>query len=400
MLLPHAEAFYGGAAGGGKSDALLMAALQYVDVPGYNALILRRTFKQLALPDAIMARSFEWLSKTDARWNGDRRQWVFPSGATLTFGHMEHEAVKYDYQGPQFHFVGYDELTQFSETMYTYLFSRMRRLKTSRIPTRMRSAANPGGIGHEWVKMRFVNPRSNERPFIPATMYDNPYINHEEYERNLAKLDPVTRKQLRDGDWDVLPDGQVFKREWFDVVDFRPQIEKIPFRCICRYWDMAASKPKEGEDPDYTVGTLVSRWQDEYYVMDVDRFRLKPLASERRVRQCAQLDTRLVPIYMEEEPGASGKIAISHYRRNVLSEFAFYGERSTGSKDVRANPFSSAAEAGLVHLCRGPWNREWLIEIGAFPTEGIHDDQVDSASGAYAKVSNRRTPSYTSARKR
>src|SRR5712664_1987346 len=91
LLLECREAMYGGAAGGGKSDALLMAALQYVDVPSYATLILRRTFKQLSLPDAIMARSKDWLKGTGASWNEQRKQWVFPSGATLTFGHMQHE---------------------------------------------------------------------------------------------------------------------------------------------------------------------------------------------------------------------------------------------------------------------------------------------------------------------
>jgi len=152
LLLPVREAFYGGAAGGGKSDALLMAALQYVDMPGYSAILFRRTFSDLALPGALLERSTEWLKPTDAKWDDNKKTWHFPSGATLTFGYLEHENDKYRYQSSEFNFIGFDELTQFTESQYRYLFSRLRRLKGSEVPLRMRAASNPGGEGHEWVR--------------------------------------------------------------------------------------------------------------------------------------------------------------------------------------------------------------------------------------------------------
>ncbi len=111
LLLPDREAFYGGAAGGGKSDALLMAALQYVEVPNYAAILFRRTFADLALPGALMDRSQEWLSGTEARWNERDKTWTFPSGATISFGYLEHENHKYRYQSAEFQFIGFDELT-------------------------------------------------------------------------------------------------------------------------------------------------------------------------------------------------------------------------------------------------------------------------------------------------
>src|SRR5690606_20959218 len=114
-----------GAAGGGKSDALLMAALQYVDQPNYDALILRRTFKQLALPGALMTRAHEWLDPTDAVWSAGSKQWTFPSGATLTFGHVANAADVKQYDGAAFNFIGMDELTHFEESVYRYLFGRI-----------------------------------------------------------------------------------------------------------------------------------------------------------------------------------------------------------------------------------------------------------------------------------
>ena len=95
--------------------------------PGYTAIILRRTYRDLALPGALMDRSKEWLSGTDARWNEIQHAWTFPSGAKLQFGYLEAETDKYRYQGAEFQGIFPDELTQFTETQYTYLFSRLRR---------------------------------------------------------------------------------------------------------------------------------------------------------------------------------------------------------------------------------------------------------------------------------
>lgn len=162
LSLPHREALYGGAAGGGKSDALLMAALMYADVPGYSALLLRRTFPDLAQKGALMDRAASWLGGTAAKWNERDKRYTFPSGAALTFGYLDAEKDKYRYQGAEFQFVGFDETTQFEDTKYKYLLSRLRRLETSPIPLRQRGATNPGGLGHEWVYERFV---VGDKPF-------------------------------------------------------------------------------------------------------------------------------------------------------------------------------------------------------------------------------------------
>ena len=155
------QVFYGGAAGGGKSDWLLMGALEYVEVPGYAALLLRRTFQDLALPGAIMARSQEWLRGTDAHWNEQRHKWSFPAGSSLTFGYVARDADVYQYQSAEFQFIGFDELTQFTEFQYRYLLSRCRRPEGSTlgdVPLRVYAASNPGGVGHMWVKRWFGLP--------------------------------------------------------------------------------------------------------------------------------------------------------------------------------------------------------------------------------------------------
>lgn len=210
LSLDGLEALYGGAAGGGKSDALLMAALQYVDVPGYAALILRRTFKDLMRSDAIMARADEWLRDTRAVWKPETKTWHFPSGATLSFGYFDTVRDRDAYQGGAWQFVAFDETTQFPEAWYLYLFSRLRKT-TQKVPLRMRSASNPGGIGHDWVYRRFVEPGSPERPFVPARLDDNPSTDGASYREALGKLDEATRRQLLDGVWINDSTGLVYR---------------------------------------------------------------------------------------------------------------------------------------------------------------------------------------------
>lgn len=267
------EAFYGGAAGGGKSDALLMAALQYVDQPKYAAILFRRTYTDLALPDALMAKAHEWLSGTKARWIDKDKTWKFPSGATLTFGYLESENDKYRYQSSQFQFVGFDEASQFTEGQYTYLFSRLRKLADSPVPLRVRAASNPGGVGANWVYDRFIpedfnpeqarevkvwdKPGVNDegtpvhRVFIPSTLNDNPHLDREGYTRSLANLDPITRAQLLRGDWlirergNILPmwDEQVHVIKWSEFQAAFGE-RSIPSTWLCSVYQDWGSTPE------------------------------------------------------------------------------------------------------------------------------------------------------------
>ena len=150
------EALYGGAAGGGKSDCALAEALRQVEIPHYRGLILRKTFPQLS---ELIDRSTElYLSAfRGAKYNESKHVWTFPSGAKIYFGSMQHSRDRTNYQGKRYDFIDFDELTQFTFDEYSYLFSRNR---PNGPGTRcyMRAQANPGGIGHGWVKERFITP--------------------------------------------------------------------------------------------------------------------------------------------------------------------------------------------------------------------------------------------------
>lgn len=407
LLVPHKEAFYGGAAGGGKSIALLMAALQFVEHPKYNALILRRTFKDLSQPGALIDIAMEWLKPTDAVWNAQDKKWKFPSGAVLQFGHMESENDKANYQGAAYQFVGYDELTHFTEPMYTYLFSRMRKQKDNNLPMRMRAAGNPGGLGHEWVKRRFIDPADPEtmteselkkrenRIFIPSGLKDNPYLDREDYIESLEELDSVTRAQLMNGDWDISADGNMFKKEWFDnrVISEIPRDVQLSRKT--RYWDLASTDEakaiKEKGDPDYTASVLSALGTDgNVYVLEVSRDRLSPAGVEKLVRAKAERDGRMgTAIWMEQEPGSSGVNTIHTYRKLLLG-FNFRGDRPTGNKIERARAASAASENGLVYIVRGAKTVEFLNELQAFPL-GAHDDMVDAFCGGFHKIAESAT---------
>lgn len=376
LACPVREAFYGGAAGGGKSDALLMAALQHVDVPGYAAILFRRTFADLALPGALMDRAREWLSGTVARWSEQEHTWHFPSGASITFGYLETENHKYRYQSAEFQFCGFDELTQFTETQYTYLFSRLRRLAGTDLPLRMRAASNPGGVGHEWVRARFIDAAESDRVFVSARLADNPYLDQEEYTASLMRLDPVTREQLLAGNWMIMPEGSLLKRAWLPIVETVPyEAERV------RYWDKAATE----DGGDASAGALLALAADGIvYVEHAVRGHWSVHQREDAIRRLAEADReRYGPfaLWIEQEPGSGGKESAQATIRNLIGH-QVRADRPTGSKEVRLQPFASYAEAGNVRIVRGPWNHEYLEELCAFPL-GPHDDYCDATSGAF-----------------
>ena len=255
------EVLYGGAAGGGKSDALLVEALRQVHIPHYTALILRKTVPQLS---ELIDRSRQiYLSAfPTAVYNSTEHVWKFPSGAKIHFGSMQYIKDRINYQGKRYDFIAFDELTHFTWEEYSYMFSRNR---PSGAGTRVyiRATTNPGGIGHGWVKDRFITPAppmtpiadtysivtpkgeriemTRHRIFVPSTVFDNEILlnNNPEYLASLAMLPEAEKKALLYGDWDSF-DGQVFT-EWrndpahYDDMRYTHVIS--PFR-IPKHWQI------------------------------------------------------------------------------------------------------------------------------------------------------------------
>lgn len=228
------EALYGGAAGGGKSEALVLEALRQVAVPTYRALILRKTYPELSeLVDK--AHRYYPAAVPGAQWSEARHEWRFPSGAKIYFGAMQHPNDRFKYQGRAYDYIAFDELTHFTQDEYMYLLSR-NRASGSGTRVYMRASANPGGIGHGWVKARFLTPAPpmqtiwepvslrlpdgtvqetrRSRVFVPSTVFDNQILlqNDPAYAARLAALPEADKRALLYGDWDAFA-GQVFS-EW------------------------------------------------------------------------------------------------------------------------------------------------------------------------------------------
>lgn len=233
------EALYGGAAGGGKSDTLVMEATRQVEVPHYKGLLLRKTYPQLT---ELIEKSLNYYPRAfpGAVYNDSKHTWRFPSGAKIVFGSMQYTKDKFNYQGKAYDFIGFDELTQFTYDEYIYMLSRNR---PNGPGTRcyMRATANPGGIGHGFVKNRFItaakpmttiwDPVAVELPdgaklkkwmsrvFIPSSVFDNKKLleNDPNYLARLASLPKAERDALMYGNWDSFS-GQYFE-EWRDNPD-------------------------------------------------------------------------------------------------------------------------------------------------------------------------------------
>lgn len=215
------EVLFGGAAGGGKSEVLIAAALQYADVSGYAALLFRETYMDLAKPDALIPRLREILHPTDAHWNGSLKEWRFPSGAVLTFGYLDGEGDAENFQGAAAQYMGFDEAGQIRPSHMEYLKTRARRRVDVPVPIRRRYSANPGGRAHEYLVTNFVlGAPENGKLFIPSKAVDNPGLDLEDYGRRLDSVtDPVLRARMRDGDWGVMDRTGLVCPEWTPSVE-------------------------------------------------------------------------------------------------------------------------------------------------------------------------------------
>lgn len=175
-------------------------------------------------------------------------------------------------------------------------------------------------------------------------------------------------------------EGGMFHQSWFDVVPF-PKHGK--FKREVRYWDLAATDPKKGEDPDWSVGCRMGLHEDGFwYIIDVVRTQQSIGRLRNTIRQTLKYDGMKVRQRAEQEPGAAGKIAIRYMARDFFLGYAFRGVRVTGDKILRAETVSSHAERGEIKVVQGKWNREFFKEINTFPN-AAHDDQVDAFSGAF-----------------
>ena len=431
---------YGGGAGGGKSYALLMEPLKHKDNPRFDGCIFRRTTVDIKKQGSLWPTSADLYPLFGARGSAQSLMWRFPSNATIAMGGIEHDKDRFDYQSAQFCYLGFDEVTHFSEQVFWYMMSRNRSMCGVR--PYIRAACNPDpdswvktfiqwwidskptlrngqpnphfgfplpgrdgvvrwfvrrGDRFEWAfskeeleaKYGKWNPATGQgvlpksATFIKATVFDNPALMQKDpgYLANLQNLPPYERAQLLDGNWEVRPvAGDLFPRSKIIIVDAPPR----PFSKRARGWDRAASTKKPGTDPDATANVLISQGPDGlWYVEWAEEMWEAPFEVNKSMKAYATADGYDTLITYNQDPGSAGVYEAQDTAKE-LAGYMVQFEVATGDKITRAKPFSNQWRAGNVRLVRGPWNEQYLRVMGNFyPGSKSHDDLVDASSRAF-----------------
>jgi predicted phage terminase large subunit-like protein len=421
---PADIAIFGGGAGGGKSFSLLLEPLYHSDNSKFGGVIFRRNSVQVRNEGGLWDESVQLYRQFNAHPREATLEWLFPSGSRMKFAHLENEQTVYNWQGSQIPFIGFDELTHFTEKQFWYMLSRNRSL--SGVPGYVRATCNPDC--DSWVRklidwwidkdgypvkersgvLRWFIRRddtfiwgdskreliekygSDQHPksvtFIPSLVYDNKILMEKDpsYLSNLMALSRVDRMRLLGGNWNVRATaGTMFQREWFPIVDAVPGgwIQAV------RYWDRAATKPNESNrDPDWTRGLKLYKYTDNtFVVVDLKSLQDTPGRVETLIKNTASHDTYSVTIVGEQDPGSAGVADADNFVR-MLSGFDVRTRKPTHDKITRAKPVSAQCEAGNIKVLRAPWNDEFFSELENFP-DGNHDDIVDVLSGAFNEMS-------------
>ena len=409
---------YGGAAGSGKTYALLLEPLWHHDNPKFTGAIFRKNATQIRNPGGLLAESQGLYREFSGNLREAIMEWAFPEGAIIKFAHLDLEQDKYSWQGSQLCFIGFDELTHFTWGQFVYMLSRNR--STCGIKPYVRATCNPDS--ESWVrkfidwwidpetgyaiqersgklrwfiirgdetfwanspdelKIRFPDCLPKSLSFVNATIYDNQILlrQNPEYLANLQALPRYEREQLLHGNWNIRPTaGMFFQRSFFEVIDVLPR--NLTF---VRYWDRAATKKTETNDPDFTVGVKLAKDKDGiFYVVDIVRLQETPLQVQNAIKNTASQDGVITKIGIEQDPGQSGVSEVDLLLR-MLSGYMVKPYKVQKDKVTRASPVSAQAEAGNIRVLRGTWNEDFFRELENFP-ESSHDDIVDALSGAF-----------------
>lgn len=428
---------YGGTAGGGKTWGLLYEPLRHIEIPGFGAVIFRRTYPEIMNQGGMWDESRKLYPYADASPKESTLEWKFPKGTTVKFAHIQYEADLDAWTGSQIPLIGFDQLETFTERMFWYLFSRNR--STCGVKPYIRATCNPvppedkiGGwlpkliawwIDQEtgfpipersgkvrwfvrisdkliwadsWAELAEQHPEqvapdgvfddpvlipAKSLTFIPAKLTDNQILMKIDpgYRANLLAMPLVERERLLDGNWNVRPSaGKILNRAWFEVVN------EAPVDCMwVRYWDKAGTEGggcnSAGVKMGYSFTTQL------FYIAHCVAGQWSAHNREAVIKQTAELDGPDVEIWVEQEPGSGGKESAEN-TIIMLVGLICRADIVRGDKFKRCYPLSSASEGHRVKLVRGAWVEEWLDEAHKFEPDAMFKDRVDASSGAYNKL--------------
>lgn len=442
-------AIYGGSAGSGKTFAMLLDPLRWINTcPEGGAVYFRRTSVQIRSEGGLFDEAKELYRPLGGiPRESPSMDIVFPhptdkkkEGFKITFSHLQHEKNKYDFQGSQISILYWDELTHFSRSMFFYLLGRNR--STCGINPYVRGTCNP--MKNSWVK-DFINwwidqesgyaipERSgvlrwlvvyddqdywfdseeeaiNKFPDIPplsvtfilARLKDNKILMDKDpgYRAKLLALSKVERERLlgdeeRGGNWLIMPSaGMFFKREYFEEIDHIP-----PMIQVVRCWDRAATEWRIGDDnskkPDATASVKMGKDREGvFYILDVQNERYSAGGVDRLILNTSRQDGLSVVTKGFQDPGSSGKAEAENFIK-MLSGFPVTVERISKGKETMAKPMSSQAENGNIRMWSSCKNKElFYSQLEDFP-EGKFDDIVDASSGAFNELNSANVGQFT-----
>lgn len=429
----------GGAAGGGKTWALLTDAIDDIETPGFGAVIFRRTYPQITNEGGLWDESLGIYPLFGADPSFGNLEWTFDNTNRVSFRHLQYDKSCLEWLGAQIAYIGFDQLELFTEYQFWYMFTRNR--SRSGIRPRIAATVNPdadswvadliawwidpetgyaiperAGIvrwfirkageliwgdtkeelfaAHGRVDIPMDDPLQPIQPksltFIPARLKDNPALTQVDpgYRANLLAQPEVDRQRLLGdeelgGNWKIRPEaGKLFNQNWFEIVD----PEKVPAggREV-RFYDFAATaikvKTRPNRDPDYTASCKIRRVRDTFYILDATAEQQPPEDTDVDILDNGKRDGKRCKVRWEIEPGSAG-IKENLRLVKLMRGFDAMGIRPQGEKFLRSRSFQSSARVGLVKVVRGAWNKRWLAHMHGQP-DLPHDDEHDAATGGF-----------------
>lgn len=437
MSSPADIIIYGGAAGGGKTYALLLEALRHKDVKGFGAVIFRHNYNQITAEGGLWDASQKIFGQVpDAHpRKSPKLHWKFDGGSKLNFAHIEREDDLQSWQGTEIAYIGFDELTHFTKHQFLYMLSRNR--STCGVKPYVRATCNPDvdswvaefiswwidqDTGYpipersgqiQWMVnindviswfstreegIRFaieqgIEPKTAEKlsksvTFIASKLEDNKVLmeNDPGYIANLLAMTEVDKERLLKGNWKIkAAAGKYFLRSQVRMID------RLPNDIImwCRAWDLAATDEDEDGDADFTAGVLMGlRRTGTVVVAHVINQRIKAGDVEKLVLNTSISDRARFGfqyvIRVPQDPGGAGKTLAAHYVK-LLTGFNIKIVPVSGSKELRATPLAAQWQNGNIEVLIGDWNDAYFSQLESFP-ESKHDDMVDGSSDAFTEL--------------
>lgn len=440
LSTPADIAIYGGAAGGGKTYALLLEAVRHTKNPKFGAVIFRRQSIQITQEGGLWDSSFEVYGgiKGAEPKTSPRRHWRFRSGARVGFAHIDGDKDLRGWQGSQIALIGFDELTHFTKKQFFYMLSRNR--TACGVHPYMRATCNPdadswvadfiswwidpetgypisersGVIRYmvhindivswfdtkqEGIDFAIQNGISQEEAqravksvtFIASTLKDNKILmeNDPGYLANLLALTEVEKERLLRGNWKIKPSaGAYFKR-----IQVGKILTVLPddIICLCRGWDLAATDEDEDKNAAYTAGVLIAkRACGRFLVVDVINQQLKAGDVRKLVLKTAQIDNTKYRKFggvrqrLPQDPGQAGKEQAQSYV-NMLAGYDVVSKLESGSKESRAEPMAAQWQQGFFDVMEGEWNEAYFNQLESFP-ESKFKDMVDAGSSSFGEI--------------